>query len=129
MRALHYIDFRTDYAPALQSLLKSLGVPQKDRTRRRSFPLLTAQKSANASDAAVDERQRLLRIEEELRRRVVGQDEPISALARVIRRAYAGLNSPNRRPSPHFFFLVPAESARRKLRVRWPIFSSAATRH
>ena len=47
---------------------------------------------------------RLLHLEEQLRRRVVGQDEAISAVADAIRRARAGLKDP-RRPIGSFIFL------------------------
>jgi len=52
------------------------------------------------------ERQRLLRIEEELRRRVVGQDEAVDAVARAIRRSRSGLGDPNR-PIGVFLFVGP----------------------
>ncbi len=49
---------------------------------------------------------KLIRIEEELHRRVIGQDKAIGALARAIRRSRAGLKSP-KRPSGSFLFLGP----------------------
>ncbi len=52
------------------------------------------------------EREKLLRMEEELRRRVVGQDEAIAAVSDAIRRARAGLSDPNR-PNGSFLFLGP----------------------
>ena len=52
------------------------------------------------------EREKLLRLEEELHRRVVGQDEAIQAVADAIRRARAGLKDPNR-PIGSFMFLGP----------------------
>ncbi|MEO6213222.1 MAG: ATP-dependent Clp protease ATP-binding subunit, partial [Vicinamibacterales bacterium] len=53
-----------------------------------------------------DEGNKLLRMEEELHRRVISQDRAISALARAIRRSRAGLKSPNR-PVGSFIFLGP----------------------
>src|SRR6478609_8331921 len=53
-----------------------------------------------------EEMQRLSRIEEELHRRIVSQDQAINALARAIRRSRAGLKSPNR-PAGSFLFLGP----------------------
>ena len=50
------------------------------------------------------EREKLLHLEEELHRRVVGQDEAICAIADAIRRSRAGLNDPNR-PIGSFIFL------------------------
>jgi len=50
--------------------------------------------------------QKLLRMEERLHHRVVGQDEAITAVANAIRRARAGLQDPNR-PLGSFIFLGP----------------------
>ncbi len=55
---------------------------------------------------ATEQSQRLLQMEEELGKRIVGQDEAIQTLARALRRAYAGLKDP-RRPIGSFFFLGP----------------------
>lgn len=52
------------------------------------------------------ETQKLLRMEERLKQRVVGQDEAIQAVANSIRRARAGLQDPNR-PIGSFMFLGP----------------------
>jgi ATP-dependent Clp protease ATP-binding subunit ClpB len=52
------------------------------------------------------EREKLLHMEENLRRRVVGQDEAIIAVSNAIRRARAGLQDPNR-PLGSFLFLGP----------------------
>jgi ATP-dependent Clp protease ATP-binding subunit ClpB len=52
------------------------------------------------------EREKLLRMEDELRRRVVGQDEAIAAVSNAIRRSRAGLSDP-RRPYGSFLFLGP----------------------
>jgi ATP-dependent Clp protease ATP-binding subunit ClpC len=52
------------------------------------------------------EAQRLLRMEEELGRRVVSQREAIAAVARAIRRQRSGLKDPNR-PAGCFLFLGP----------------------
>ncbi|HZR43313.1 MAG TPA: AAA family ATPase [Ktedonobacteraceae bacterium] len=52
------------------------------------------------------ERQNLRNLEGDLRKRVIGQDEAISAVARAIRRSRAGLKDP-RRPIGSFLFLGP----------------------
>ena len=52
------------------------------------------------------EREKLLHMEEELHKRVVGQDEAVRAVADAIRRARAGLSDPNR-PNGSFLFLGP----------------------
>src|SRR5438067_1735976 len=53
-----------------------------------------------------EETARLLRMEEELHRRVVGQDEAIRTISQAVRRARAGLKDP-RRPIGSFIFLGP----------------------
>ena len=53
-----------------------------------------------------EEMAKLMRIEEELHRRVISQDKAIGALARAIRRSRAGLKNPNR-PVGSFLFLGP----------------------
>ncbi|TAK04739.1 ATP-dependent Clp protease ATP-binding subunit [Patescibacteria group bacterium] len=53
-----------------------------------------------------DEGAKLLNLEEEMHRRMVGQDEAVSAVARAIRRARAELRSVNR-PIANFLFLGP----------------------
>ncbi len=52
------------------------------------------------------EREKLLHMEDELHKRVVGQDEAVHAVSDAIRRARAGLSDPNR-PSGSFLFLGP----------------------
>ncbi len=52
------------------------------------------------------EREKLLHMEDELHRRVVGQDEAVRAVSDAVRRARAGLSDPNR-PSGSFLFLGP----------------------
>ncbi|BAF58464.1 ATPase with chaperone activity, ATP-binding subunit [Pelotomaculum thermopropionicum SI] len=55
---------------------------------------------------AEEESERLLKMEEVLHQRVVGQDEAIRAVSRAIRRARAGLKDP-KRPIGSFIFLGP----------------------
>ncbi|MGH9824014.1 MAG: AAA family ATPase, partial [Blastocatellia bacterium] len=52
------------------------------------------------------ESEKLLRIEEELHKRIISQDRALSALSRAIRRSRAGLKNPNR-PVGSFLFLGP----------------------
>ena len=52
------------------------------------------------------ERGKLLRMEDELRKRVIGQEEALKAVAHAVRRARAGLQDPNR-PIGSFLFLGP----------------------
>lgn len=52
------------------------------------------------------EKEKLLRMEDELKRRVVGQDEALAAVSNAIRRSRAGLSDPDR-PNGSFLFLGP----------------------
>ncbi|HYI97253.1 MAG TPA: ATP-dependent chaperone ClpB [Bryobacteraceae bacterium] len=52
------------------------------------------------------ELQKLLHLEDELHRRVIGQDEAVEAVAQAVMRARSGLNDPNR-PIGSFIFLGP----------------------
>jgi len=52
------------------------------------------------------ERAKLLRMEDQLRKRVVGQEESLEAVSKAVRRARAGLQDPNR-PIGSFLFLGP----------------------
>ncbi|MCL5292373.1 MAG: AAA family ATPase, partial [Actinobacteria bacterium] len=59
-----------------------------------------------ATKLVEEERERLLKTEEALHRRVIGQEEAITAIAEAIRRARAGLRDP-KRPIGSFIFLGP----------------------
>jgi ATP-dependent Clp protease ATP-binding subunit ClpC len=55
---------------------------------------------------AEEESQRLLKMEDELRKSIIGQDDAILAISRAVRRARAGLKDP-KRPIGSFMFLGP----------------------
>ncbi|MEA4883554.1 MAG: ATP-dependent Clp protease ATP-binding subunit [Clostridia bacterium] len=55
---------------------------------------------------AETEAERLLKLEEILHRRVIGQDEAVAAVSKAVRRAHAGLKDP-KRPVGSFIFLGP----------------------
>jgi ATP-dependent Clp protease ATP-binding subunit ClpC len=58
------------------------------------------------SQLTEEERERLLRLEGHLHKRIVGQEEAVEAVAEAIRRARTGLSDPNR-PIGSFLFLGP----------------------
>jgi len=115
---------RQDYATMseiqygrLPELDKQLKVAQE--AEKKGFTLLqdkvTAEEIAEVvsrwtgipvSKMLEGEREKLLRMEDELHRRVVGQDEAVRAVSDAIRRARAGLSDPNR-PNGSFLFLGP----------------------
>jgi len=58
------------------------------------------------SQLTAEERDRLLKLEEQLHGRIVGQEEAVTAVAEAVRRSRAGLGDP-RRPTGSFLFLGP----------------------
>jgi ATP-dependent Clp protease ATP-binding subunit ClpC len=73
------------------------------------------------------ESERLLKMEDELHRRVISQDEAIGQIARALRRSRAGLKNP-KRPIGSFLFVARWAWARRCCARRWRSSCSAATK-
>jgi len=69
------------------------------------------------------DREKLLRMEQELHERVVGQDEAITAVANAVRRSRAGLADP-KRPNGSFLFLGPTGVGKTEVAGPWPRPSS-----
>ncbi len=67
------------------------------------------------------EREKLLHMETELHKRVIGQDEAVNAVANAIRRSRAGLSDPNR-PVGSFLFLGPTGWGKLSYAKHWPSF-------
>ena len=59
-----------------------------------------------AGQVSSDETERLIKMEETLHQRVIGQEEAVVAISRAIRRARVGLKNPNR-PIASFIFSGP----------------------
>jgi ATP-dependent Clp protease ATP-binding subunit ClpC len=85
------------------------------RKGRQRAPEVTAEDIAEVvsrrtgipvSQLTTEERERLLRLEQQLHERIVGQDEAVTAVAEAVRRSRAGLGDPNR-PTGSFLFLGP----------------------
>jgi ATP-dependent Clp protease ATP-binding subunit ClpB len=100
--------------PALeQKLAKALEVEQKPNQLLRNSvteveiaEIVSKWTGIPVSRMLEGERDKLLRMEEVLGKRVVGQPEAVKAVADAIRRTRAGLSDPNR-PSGSFMFLGP----------------------
>ena len=93
----------------LTAQLNALGADQRRMTKEEVDAEDIAESVAKATGIPVQrmmqgERERLLFLEDELHKRVVGQDEAIEAVSDAIRRNRAGLNDPNR-PIGSFIFL------------------------
>jgi ATP-dependent Clp protease ATP-binding subunit ClpB len=100
--------------PALEArLAKALEVEQKPNqlvrnsvTETEVAEIVSKWTGIPVSRMLEGERDKLLRMEEVLGKRVVGQQEAVKAVADAIRRTRAGLSDPNR-PSGSFMFLGP----------------------
>ncbi|WP_265569055.1 ATP-dependent Clp protease ATP-binding subunit [Streptomyces hygroscopicus] len=68
--------------------------------------VLSARTGIPVSQLTETERERLLKLEELLHQRVIGQDQAVTAVAQAVRRGRAGMGDPNR-PTGSFLFLGP----------------------
>jgi ATP-dependent Clp protease ATP-binding subunit ClpC len=68
--------------------------------------VLSARTGIPVSQLTETERERLLKLEDVLHERVVGQDEAVTAVSQAVRRGRAGMGDP-RRPTGSFLFLGP----------------------
>ena len=108
------------YEDAQEILERQEGLEnQLERLRtgwdRSSSPVVTSQDIAEVvsmwtgvpvMQIAQEESQRLLKMEDDLREHIIGQEEAIEAISKAVRRARAGLKDP-RRPIGSFVFLGP----------------------
>jgi ATP-dependent Clp protease ATP-binding subunit ClpB len=98
--------------PDLEAKLKALQASRADETSIETVtPDMIASVVSKWTGIPVDklvggEREKLLHLEENLSKRVVGQDEAIQAVANAVRRSRSGLKDPNR-PIGSFLFLGP----------------------
>ncbi len=74
------------------------------------------------------ESEKLIRMEEELHKRIIAQDEAIKAVSRAIRRSRAGLKS-NKKPIGSFFFLGPTGVGKTELAkaLAWFMFNDESS--
>ena len=99
-----------------QSLVKEIGDKKSIAKEKSDQKLIVTEEDIAAVVAqwtgipvakiAEEESATLLHLEEELHKRVVGQDEAVTAVAKAVRRARAGLKDP-KRPIGSFLFLGP----------------------
>ena len=99
-----------------QLLLKEIGDKKSIAKEKSDQKLIVTEEDIAAVVAqwtgipvakiAEEESETLLHLEEELHKRVVGQDEAVTAVAKAVRRARAGLKDP-KRPIGSFLFLGP----------------------
>ncbi|MDA8787987.1 ATP-dependent chaperone ClpB [Schleiferiaceae bacterium] len=93
-------------ATELQSLRNAQSMVQEEVSAEDIAEVVSRWTGIPVQKMLQSERSKLLRLEEELHQRVVGQDEAISAVSDALRRSRAGLNDP-KRPIGSFLFLGP----------------------
>ena len=91
---------------ALAKLQKDQRMLQEEVTSENVAEVVAAWTHIPVSRLLEGEKEKLLHMEDRLRRRVVGQDEAVEAVSRAVRRSRAGLQDPNR-PIGSFIFLGP----------------------
>jgi ATP-dependent Clp protease ATP-binding subunit ClpC len=94
------------YAQMESSWRDKLGETVPDVTEEDIATIVAAWTGVPVSRLVEEETARLLRMEEEIHRRIVGQEEAITTISQAVRRARAGLKDP-RRPIGSFIFLGP----------------------
>jgi len=91
---------------ALDKLQENQRMLQEEVTAENIAEVVAAWTHIPVSRLLEGERDKLLRMEDRLRERVIGQDEAVDAISRAVRRSRAGLQDPNR-PIGSFLFLGP----------------------
>ena len=114
------IQYRKDIL-ALNTLIDQLAVidgqkvEENEEIDKSNWPILSADNVANivevrtgipVSKLMQSDKQKLLRLEEEMHKQIVGQELAVKAVANAIRRNSSGLNDPNR-PIASFIFSGP----------------------
>jgi ATP-dependent Clp protease ATP-binding subunit ClpC len=109
-RAQYYRDQEASARDALQFVRERVEVEASARrvvvTKQDIDEIVSKWTGVPLASITEDEGDKLMRMETELHRRVISQDQAISALSRAIRRSRAGLKNPNR-PVGSFIFLGP----------------------
>ncbi|MFJ2018895.1 ATP-dependent Clp protease ATP-binding subunit [Streptomyces nodosus] len=82
------------------------GVPTPTVTVDDIAQVLSARTGIPVSQLTETERERLLKLEDLLHQRVIGQDQAVTAVAQAVRRGRAGMGDPDR-PTGSFLFLGP----------------------
>lgn len=104
---LHELDEKTiDIRQKLEDIQKSGSMLSEEITADNIAEVVSRWTGIPVSRLMESEKQRLLTLEEELHRRVIGQDEAVSAIAEAVRRARANVQDPNR-PLGSFIFMGP----------------------
>jgi len=90
----------------LRDLQKNRGILKEEITENDIAGVVSRWTGIPVIKMLQSETQKLILMEEELKKRVVGQDEAVNAVSKAIRRSRAGISEPNK-PIGSFIFLGP----------------------
>lgn len=109
--AAHLRDIEEDFSDQLQTARKRWADDQTDAlvsvTEEDVAAVAAEWTGIPVQRISQDEGERLLELEDELKKRIAGQDEAIAAISRAIRRGRVGLKEP-KRPTGSFLLLGPS---------------------
>jgi ATP-dependent Clp protease ATP-binding subunit ClpC len=109
-KAARHRDREKELRKTLEDIRKNWAESKQQQetvvTSRDIARVVSAMTGIPVTDVEKEETAKLLHLEDQLRRRVIGQEEAVKAVARAVRRNRAGLRDP-RRPIGSFIFLGP----------------------
>jgi ATP-dependent Clp protease ATP-binding subunit ClpC len=105
-RAATLRDEIAELAPSTDGAGSAAGTTVPEVTPADIAEVVSRATGIPVSQLTEEEKERLLRLEEHLHRRVVGQEEAVTVVAEAVRRSRAGLGDPGR-PIGSFLFLGP----------------------
>jgi ATP-dependent Clp protease ATP-binding subunit ClpC len=91
---------------ATEAWKKERGTSSQEVTAEDIAQIVSSLTGVPVSELTAEDREKLLRLEDRLRERVVGQDEAVSAVAKAVRLSRAGLTEAGK-PTASFLFLGP----------------------
>lgn len=109
-QAAQYRDKEQETENRIQALLQNWRIQEQQRRGRVTgedvAQIVSESTGIEVSSLTQEQSQRLLKLEAQLQKRVIGQDEAVSAVCRALRRGRVGLSDPQR-PVGSFLFLGP----------------------
>jgi ATP-dependent Clp protease ATP-binding subunit ClpC len=109
-KAARHRDHEKELRKTLEDIRKNWAETKQQQetvvTSRDIARVVSAMTGIPVTDVEKEETAKLLHLEDQLRKRVIGQEEAVRAVARAVRRNRAGLRDP-RRPIGSFIFLGP----------------------
>jgi ATP-dependent Clp protease ATP-binding subunit ClpC len=109
-KAARHRDHEKELRKTLEDIRKNWAETKQQQetvvTSRDIARVVSAMTGIPVTDVEKEETAKLLHLEDQLRKRVIGQEEAVKAVARAVRRNRAGLRDP-RRPIGSFIFLGP----------------------